>query len=106
MSMVPRLNIQTEALRQFLKIDAPVSTIGVLYALPDNEIRRPIHLGVEDVPHSRDIGGEARVVIPRSLDQDAVIAVRSQRQQTVQDAVPAVHTAFVLCDERLFLHGR
>ena len=69
---------QAEVPLQFLKGDTAAPTGGavielclpapsalVFRALPEDEVRRPLHLGIEDIPHPRDIGRVTGIVEAR-----------------------------------------
>ena len=88
-------------LLQLLETDAPVPVLCGLRTLPDDEVRRPLQSGVEDIPHPRQIGGEAWVIIAVGIDQHTVLAALAQRQQAVDGSVVDEHPAFVLRNERL-----
>ncbi|MDB7816870.1 hypothetical protein [Intestinimonas butyriciproducens] len=72
----------------------------------NNEARRPLQSGVEDIPHPRQIGGKTWIVIAAGIDQHAVLTALAKRQQAVDGAVIDEHPFFVLRDERLICERR
>ena len=92
-------------LLQILEIDTPASTGGALCPPPDNKICRPIHLRVDDVPHSGDVGCKTGIVILLCVNEYPVIAVLAQRQQAMDHTISAEHTVQVLPYKRMIRQG-